>query len=327
MNIEKYLVENKIVLAPMAGVTDKAFRLIARSHGCGLIYTEMVSAKALTYKNIKTNQLLDIKGEVSPIAVQLFGSEPKIMAEAALIAEEHGADIIDINMGCPVPKIVQNGEGAALLGKPELAKNIVREIKRAVRIPVTVKIRSGLKSGEILAVEMAEILAAEGASAIAVHARSRDQYYSGKADWGIIREIKKRVRIAIIGSGDIWTPHDAEKMLETTLCDALMVGRGALGNPWLISNIKAQLLGEKWTLPTAEEKIKSALEHLESMIVFKGEQVAVREMRKHIAWYLKGLPHTAQTKDRIFHAVSKEEVNDLLQSYLVGVKMLERCQN
>jgi len=313
-NIE---IQNRVVLAPMAGVTDKAFRIIARNHGCGLIYTEMISAKALTYKNIKTKALLDVEGEEQPIAVQLFGSDPEIMAEAAQIAVREGARIIDVNMGCPVPKVVRNSEGSALLAQPELAAEIVRAMVRAVDVPITVKMRIGLDRGNIVAVGFAQQVEAAGASAIAVHGRTRDQYYSGKADLDMIRKVKESVDIPVIGNGDVWTARDAKNLLDVTGADAVMLGRGVLGNPWLISNTLMLLEGhEIEELPTPEEKIRAALTHLELTILHKGEINGVQQMRKALAWYLKGLSRTAAVKEAIFHARTRVEVVKLLESYL-----------
>jgi len=311
---------NRIVLAPMAGITDKAFRLIARMHGCGLIYTEMISAKALTYKNMKTKILLDLTGEEKPIAVQLFGSDPEIMAEAAIIVEKEGAQIIDINMGCPVPKVVKNGEGSALLEKPELACEIVRTMRQAVKVPITVKIRSGFRPENIVALQLSIALAKAGASAIGIHPRTRDQYYSGKSDWQVIKKIKDSVDIPVIGSGDIWIPEDVEEMLEITRCDAVMLGRGVLGNPWLISNTRDYLSGTAYKRPTAEEKVKGALFHLDLIIQLKGEEIGVKEMRKNIAWYLKGLPRTAMIKESVFKAKTRAEVFNLLDQYILMEK-------
>lgn len=326
MEIGNIKIPNKIVLAPMAGITDKAFRLIARKFGCGLVYTEMISAKALTYKNIRTKSLLDLEGEEQPISVQLFGSEPEVMAEAAAIAEKEGAQIIDINMGCPVPKVVKNSEGSALLEKPELACRIVKAMKEAVAVPITVKIRSGFRPENIIAVEFAIKLAEAGASAIAVHARTRDQYYSGKSDWQVIKKVKEEIKISVIGSGDIWIPQDAKRMLDETGCDAVMLGRGVLGNPWLISNIRKYLDGAEITYPTARDRITSAIEHLDLTIQYKGEEIGVREMRKHLAWYLKGLPCTAAVKEGIFKAKTRCEVLELLELYLATEKRLEKPQ-
>ncbi len=306
-----------VVLAPLAGITDKVFRNIAREHGCGLVYTEMISAKALTYKNSKTKILLDLSGEKPPVAVQLFGSEPDVMAEAAVMAAEEGAGLLDINMGCPVPKVVKNGEGSALLEKPELACEIVEKMERSTGLPITVKIRKGLSKDRIVAVELSKRLEAAGAAAITVHGRTREQYYGGQADWNIIKRVKESVKIPVIGNGDIWEPEDAAKMLRQTGCDAVMLGRGALGNPWLISRAKYFLEnGELLQSPDATEKVRGAIRHLNLTVAQKGEKSGILQMRKHIAWYLKGLPYTAPLKEAVYKAKKREEVVFLLEEYL-----------
>lgn len=314
------LIPNRVVLAPMAGVTDKAFRLIAREFGCGLIYTEMISAKALTYNNHRTHTLLDLTGEKGPIAVQLFGSEPAVMAEGAGIAVEQGASLVDINMGCPVPKVVKNGEGSALLEKPELAQKIVAAMVQAVDVPVTVKIRIGWDSAHILAVEFAGRMEAAGAAAVAVHGRTRDQYYAGRANWEAIRDVKKALSVPVIGNGDIWEPADAARMLETTGCDAVMIGRGAMGNPWLLGRTWRHLRGVETGAPKARDKILGAIRHLDLTLALKGEDVGIREMRKHLAWYLKGLPHTAVLKEALFRVKEREQAVSLLTEYLLRLE-------
>lgn len=316
-------IPNRVVLAPMAGITDKAFRLIAREHGCGLVYTEMVSAKALTYKNIKTKALLDIQGEEQPIAVQLFGSDPEVMVEGARIAVGEGAAIIDVNMGCPVPKVVRCGEGSALLGNPQLAKEIVRAMTGAVSVPVTVKMRIGWDQEKIIAVDFAKRMEEAGAKALAVHGRTREQYYGGKADWKVMGEVKRAVSIPVIGSGDVWKPQDAARMLEEIGCDAVMLGRGVLGNPWLISATMQYLEQGVETLPPSPyEKIKGAIRHLDLVINEKGEEMGVREMRKHLAWYLKGQPRTASLKEAIFRARERAEVVMILEGYLKSLVIM-----
>lgn len=309
-------IPNQIVLAPMAGVTDKAFRIIAKEYGCGLVYTEMISAKALTYRNIKTKALLDLEGEKQPVSVQLFGCEPEIMALAASVCVEQGAQIIDVNMGCPVPKVVKNQEGSALLEEPKLAGEIIKAIAKVVNVPVTAKIRTGFTKEKIVAVEFAKALEEAGAKAIAVHGRSRDQYYSGEADWGVIGRVKEALNIPVIANGDIWCPEDAEKMLAITGCDAVMIGRGALGNPWLILNTLKYLQGKTFNYPSTRDKILGAITHLDLMVKMKGEFAAIREMRKHIAWYVKGLPKTAALKNAVFKASAREQVIALLEGYL-----------
>ncbi|MDD2402604.1 MAG: tRNA dihydrouridine synthase DusB [Clostridia bacterium] len=318
MQIGNINISNKVVLAPMAGITDKAFRIIAREHGCGLVYTEMVSAKALTYNNERTKLILDIQGEEQPVAVQLFGCEPEIMAEGAKIAEREGARIIDINMGCPVPKVVKNGEGSALLENPELAAKIISTMVQAVAVPVTVKIRTGWDKDNIVAVSFAKKMEEAGASAIAVHGRTRDQHYAGEADWTVIEQVKRAVSLPVIGNGDIWSAQDAKKMLEQTGCDAVMLGRGVRGNPWLIKQVYHYLeFGEEVPYPQPDEKIKGAIKHLNLTIKLKGEESGIKEMRKHLIWYLKGLAHTAALKENIFKATTQSEVIEILNNYLL----------
>lgn len=313
---------NKVVCAPMAGVTDKAFRILAREYGCGLIYTEMVSAKALTFNNHRTKLLIDISEEEPPVAVQLFGSEPDIMAEAAIILEELGANIIDINMGCPVPKVVKNFEGSALMLNPQLAESIVSSISKRVNIPVTVKIRKGWDDNNINAVDFAIRLQEAGAKAVAIHGRTRDQYYAGRADWDIIKEVKKALQIPLIGNGDVWSPEDGIKMLQHTRCDAIMIGRGAMGNPWLFKRVTQAVDGyEIDGEPSASHKILGAIKHLDLMIKFKEEKVAVKEMRKHAAWYIKGLRDAAKVRDQINKAETRDEMVEQLMAFLERIKI------
>ncbi|MBO8169756.1 MAG: tRNA dihydrouridine synthase DusB [Thermoanaerobacteraceae bacterium] len=307
----------------MAGVTDKVFRILAKEAGCGLVVTEMVSAKALTYNNRRTYKLIDISGEQPPVAIQLFGSEPGVMAEAAKIVEQIGADLVDVNMGCPTPKIVKNGEGAALMQQPALAVKIVEAMKQAVSIPVTVKMRAGWDAGSINAPELARELEAAGADMIAVHGRTREQFYSGSADWGLIAKVKSRVSVPVVGNGDIWQPEDAARMLEETGCDGVMIGRGSLGNPWIFKRTFELLRnGTKIPPPTPQEKVKMALRHLDMMVTFKGEYVAVREMRKHIAWYLKDMRNAARMRERVNQRQSVEDLRNLLQKYLLSLEDL-----
>ncbi len=305
--------ENNLVLAPMAGVTDIPFRLLCKEQGCGMLYTEMVSAKSLLYQNKNTKALLEVRPEERPIALQLFGSEPEVMAWAAGELEGGDYDLFDINMGCPVPKIVNNGEGSALMKDPKLAAEIVRAMVRAVKKPVTVKIRKGFTEETVNAVEMAKRLEDAGAAAIAVHGRTREQYYSGKADWEIIRKVKDAVSIPVIGNGDINSPEKAKKMLEDTKCDALMVGRGAQGNPWLFSQILDFLqTGQYRGKPSAEEVKTMILRHARLQLEVKGEYIGIREMRKHVAWYTAGYPHSAQLRNKVNMVENYQELEKLL---------------
>jgi len=285
--------------------------------GCGLVYTEMISDLALLYSNQKTLEMLDIGGEPRPIAVQIFGSRPEEMARAAQLVEQAGATIIDINMGCPAPKIVKNNEGAALMRNPELAGRIVEAVCQAVKIPVTVKMRKGWDENSVNVLEVASIVEAAGARAVTVHGRTRSQMYSGKADWRIIAAVKSRLRIPVIGNGDIWTPQDAKRMLDETGCDAVMIGRGSLGNPWIFRRVVHYLeTGELLPEPTAAERIQMAKRHLDLLLAEKGEYIAVREMRKHAAWYVKGLREATRLREEINKAERALEVKACLDNYL-----------
>ena len=317
MNIVKQTLQlNPVVAAPMAGVSDRPGRLIAREHGSGLVYTEMISAKALTYKNQKTYQLMNMQDEVQPVSMQIFGSEPDVMAEGAKIMQAHGAQIIDINMGCPVPKVVNNGEGSSLMRTPEIAEAIVNEMVKAVTVPVTVKFRKGWDDTAVNAVEFAKRMEAAGASAIAVHGRTRAQYYSGKADWDIIARVKAAVSVPVIGNGDIFTPMDAKKMLDETGVDGVMIGRGALGRPWLYQQTLDYLrTGVYQPDPDMDVRREIILHHAQLLCEEKGEYVGMKEMRKHVAWYYKGLPHAAKMRDKINIISTLEELNALLYLY------------
>ncbi len=317
MYIGEVKIENNIFLAPMAGITDMAFRLICKSFGCGLVYTEMVSAKGLYYKNENTINLVKIDERERPVTFQIFGREPEIMAYSAAQLERLGADIIDINMGCPTPKIVNNGDGCALMNEPELSGRIITAVASAVSIPVTVKIRKGWDDESINAVQIAAIAEENGAKAITVHGRTRQQFYSGKADWGIIKEVKESISIPVIGNGDIFTPEDAKRIFEETNCDGILIGRGAQGNPWIFKRISTYLKsGILISEPSAEEKINMIIEHLNKIIEVKGEYIGVKEMRKHIAWYLKGLPNSNCIKNRLFNIEDKKGIINLLTNYL-----------
>lgn len=292
--------ENNIILAPMAGVTDLPFRLLCSRQGAGLVCMEMISAKAVLYKNKNTESLLEIHPDEGPVSLQLFGSDPQIVSDIARQIEERPFSILDINMGCPMPKIVNNGEGSALMKNPKLAGEIVSAVVKAVKKPVTVKIRSGFDKEHINAVEMAKVIEAAGASAIAVHARTKEQLYAGEADWEIIARVKEAVSIPVIGNGDVADGESASKMLEQTNCDAVMIGRASRGNPWLFSQIKAYLEeGVVLPKPTKEERKAMMLEHARLQLEYKGEYTGIREMRKHVSWYTAGMPHSAKLRQEI----------------------------
>ncbi len=303
MKIGNFETENNVFLAPMAGVTDKAARQIAKPFGPGLMYTEMVSGKALYFNNKKTEVMLDVSPEEQPVAAQLFGHEPKVLCSIAEKAAEAGAKILDINMGCPAPKIVNNGDGAALLKSPELVGEIVKEVSRVSDIPVTVKIRKGWDDKSVNAVEIAKIAEANGAAAITVHPRTRMQYYLGKADLDIIKAVKQAVKIPVVGNGDISSGESAKYMIEYTLCDAVMIGRASEGNPWIFKEVLTYLeTGEKCAPPTVEERKNIMKKHLELLVLYKGERRGVLESRKHMAWYIKGIKEGARLRSEIFTA-------------------------
>lgn len=309
--------DNNLILAPMAGVTDLPFRMLCKEQGCGLLYTEMVSAKAILYKNRNTRELLKVREEERPIAVQLFGSDPDIVSDMAAQIEDGPYDIIDINMGCPVPKVVNNGEGSALMKNPKLVEAILSAMVKKLKKPVTVKFRKGFDDDHVNAVEIAKIAESCGVSAVAVHGRTREQYYSGKADWNIIRQVKEAVKIPVIGNGDIWKPEDAKRMLEETGCDGLMLARGAQGNPWLFSRINHYLdTGELLPEPDRVEIGRMILRHARLQIELKGEVLGMKEMRKHIAWYTAGLPHSAGIRRECNQVETLPELEALLQEKL-----------
>ena len=317
MQIGNVKLKNNVFLAPMAGVTDMAFRILCKRQDCGLTYTEMVSAKGLHYKSDNTAVLLEIAEEERPAAAQVFGSEPDIVAEAARQAEAGGAAIIDINMGCPTPKIVRNGDGSALMKSPERIREIVRSTVAEVMVPVTIKIRKGWDEESVNAVEVASIAALEGAAAVTVHGRTREQFYSGTADWNIIKRVKDAVDIPVIGNGDVITPQDAGRMLKETGCDAVMIGRGAQGNPWIFKRTIEYLnTGRLLPEPDFKQRIMAVIEHMDMVTELKGEATGIKEMRKHTAWYLKGMPGSAKVKAEIFKLTACSQVKDILSQYL-----------
>ena len=314
--LRDYLQRDPFLLAPMAGVTDSTFRKICKGFGADYVTTEMVSAKGLYYNSKKTASLMEFSEEEQPLSIQFFGSDAEIMAKIAPMLERAGAASIDINMGCPMPKIVGNGDGAALMQSPELAGKIVKSVKAAVKIPVTVKIRKGWNSNTCA--EFAKILEANGADGITVHARTKEQLYSGTADLSAIKEVKNAVKIPVIGNGDIFTAEGAKNMLDYTGCDGVMIGRGALGNPFIFRQIKE--LFEKGSVsyfPTHNEKLETALLHAKMLCADKGEHIGVLEARKHIAWYVKGLKNANNLKIRVFTACSLAEITEILKSAML----------
>jgi len=308
--------DGNLFLGPMAGVTDLPFRLLCKEKGADLVYTEMVSAKGVQYNNKNTESLIYISEKERPVALQLFGADPDILSETAKRLEHRNFDILDINMGCPVPKVVNNGEGSALMNNPKLIGEIVRMVSQGYSKPVTVKIRKGFHEDCINAVEVAKIAEANGAAAIAVHARTREQFYSGKADWDIIRAVKEAVSVPVIGSGDIFTPEDAKQMLAQTNCNAIMLARGTRGNPWLFAQIKAYL-NEGIRLPKPEfcEVREMIIRHTELLVEYKGLYTGIREMRKHVAWYTVGFPGSAKLRNRVNEIASMDDLHHLLEEY------------
>ncbi|HFL3240663.1 TPA: tRNA dihydrouridine synthase DusB [Clostridioides difficile] len=317
MKIGNLELKNKVFLSPMAGVTDLPFRLICKEQGCGLLYTEMINGKALCYDDENTKKMLKIEEEEHPVAVQIFGSEPEFMGRAAEIMNDYSNEILDINMGCPAPKVVKNGDGSALMKNPKLVEEVLRAVVKNSKKPVTLKIRKGWDDNSVNAVEIAKIAEDCGISALAIHGRTREQFYTGKADWDIIAEIKKNLSIPVIGNGDVFTIEDSINMLDKTGCDAIMIGRGAQGNPWIFKRINHYMnTGEILPEPTFNEKISTAIKHLKLAVEEHGEYVAVREMRKHIAWYLKGLRNSAKLRDEINKIEDYQEVVSKLEYYM-----------
>ncbi len=312
--IGKVEIKNPVVAAPMAGITDQSYRILAREAGCGLLYTEMVSDQALIYGNLKTLAILGSQEEIQPVSVQIFGSNPDYLAEAAVLVEKWGAAILDLNMGCPTPKIVRNGEGSALLKDPDLAAQIVRKIKQKITIPLTAKIRLGWDQNSRNAAEIAKKLEAEGLDALAVHGRTREQFYAGQADWAEIAKVQRAVAIPVIANGDVDSDVAAKAILEQTGCPAVMIGRASQGNPWIFKQVLHYLnTGEHLPPPSMNERVEMALRHLELISSFKGIR-GVWEMRKHASWYTKGLKKAARLREAVNRAGTKEEMQALLES-------------
>ena len=314
LQIGNVVLDNPLILAPMAGVTDLPFRLLCKEMGAGLLCTEMVSAKAIYYKNKNTKTLMEIHPKEHPVSLQLFGSDADLMAQIAHEIEEQPFEILDVNMGCPVPKVVNNGEGSALLKNPQLIREIVTKMSRAIQKPLTVKMRIGFEGYPVDAVSIAKVIEDSGAAAIAVHGRTREQYYSGKADWETICRVKEAVRIPVIGNGDVDSPKKAAQLLKETGCDGIMIGRAAQGNPWIFREINHWMeTGEFLPRPSIGEIIDMILRHARMQVEYKGEYTGIREMRKHVAWYTQGLPHSSSLRREVNQVETYDQLEDLLR--------------
>ena len=319
LKIGNVCLDNPVILAPMAGVSDLPFRLLCKEQGAGMVCTEMISAKAILYGNKNTEELMRIHPKEGPVSLQLFGSDPKIIGEMAKRIEDRPFAVLDLNMGCPVPKVVNNGEGSALMKNPVLAGRIIEAAARSIHKPVTVKIRKGFDETSINAVEIARIAQESGAAAVAVHARTREQYYSGQADWEIIARVKEAVRIPVLGNGDVTDAETALAMMEQTGCDGVLVGRAARGNPWIFREILAAMKGEaKPQRPDRQALYEMILRHAGLLAEYKGEYTAVREMRKHVAWYSTGLPHAARLRRKINEMETMQQLTDGMKELLLS---------
>lgn len=317
MKLGSITTSNNVFLAPMAGITDYPFRKICKAFGAGMMTTEMVSAKGLLYENIKTSELLFVEDKEHPIGAQLFGSDSHILSEMAKRVEETDVDFIDINMGCPAPKITKNGEGSALMKHPERIGEIVYAVSHAIEKPLTIKIRKGYDEQHINAVEVAKIIEQAGASAIALHGRTREQFYTGSADWNIIKEVKQALRIPLVGNGDIRTPEDAKRMIDETGCDAVLIARGAMGNPWIFKRTVHYLeTGELLPEPTFEERVPIILEHARALVAYKGEYIGIREMRSHLGHYVRGIRGATQLRKQLMQVETVTDIEKLLDNCL-----------